>query len=73
MLSDDVIITATDKRQVKISPIILYALFMALPPNIMTANISVYTVYRIIICSTDSDYIIICTHHAGIKPGSQYT
>ncbi len=33
MLSDDVIITATDKRQVKISPILLYALFMALLHN----------------------------------------
>ncbi len=30
--SDGVIITA-DKRQIKISPILLYALFMAHPPN----------------------------------------
>ncbi len=45
MLSDDVIITATVKRQVKISLILLYALFMALPPIIMTANISGYIRY----------------------------
>ncbi len=44
-LSDDVII-ADDKRQIKISPILLYALFMA--PNIMTANIFGYLDMRVL-------------------------
>ncbi len=44
--SDDVITTA-NKRQIKISPILLYDLFMALPLNIVTANISGSKVYVI--------------------------
>ncbi len=40
--SDDVIVTA-DKRQIKISPILLYA-YLWLFRQIMTANISGYTV-----------------------------
>ncbi len=51
--SDDVITTATDKRTIKISPILLYALFVAFPSNIVTANIFGYTVS--IECSVKHD------------------